>query len=41
MAMESKGFKGEEYAILMVLVLNGLVFYHPFDKDVNNEVGAK
>ena len=41
MAMEKRGFKDEEYAILMTLVLNGLIFYHPFEKDVDNEKGAK
>ena len=41
MAAEGRGFKGEEYSILMVIVLNGLRFYHPFEKDIDNEKGAK
>ena len=40
MAMLHRGFRGEEYATLMSLVLNGMADYHPFVEDVDNEVGA-
>ena len=41
MAMEKRGFRDEEYRILMEMNLTGLMMYHPYDADVDNEKGSK
>ena len=41
MAMENRGFRDEEYRILMEMNLTGLMMYHPYDADVDNEKGSK
>ena len=37
MAVEGRGLKGKQHDIIMSQVEHALMFYGPYEKDVNNE----
>ena len=36
---QGRGFKGEQYNVVMRWAINALIFYAPFVDDVDNELG--